>query len=93
MNVVQRTSSVVLVLLLVWGQVALAQHVLVHATPDLETCEYCVSQAQSSGGIAPQSVFLVVIENCDSFFQTPNWSHFSLLPTRPQQPRAPPFIT
>jgi len=92
MSVAQRTCSIALVFLLAWGQVALTRHILVHATPGIDTCELCVSQAQSSGGIVPQTVYLVVIADSDPFYQPSHLSHISLLPTRPQQARAPPFI-
>ena len=92
MNVARRTCSIALVFLLAWGQVALARHVLVHATPGIDTCELCVSQAQSSGGIVPQTLYLVVITDSDPFYQPLHLSHVPLLPARPQQARAPPFI-
>jgi hypothetical protein len=91
MSVARRTCSIALVFLLVWGQVALARHVWVHATPHFDTCELCVSQA-SSGGIVPQTLYLVVIADTDPFYQPLHQSHISLLHTRPQQARAPPFI-
>jgi hypothetical protein len=92
MNVAQRTCSIALVFLLAWGQVALARHVWVHATPDFDTCELCVSQAQSSGGIVPQTVYLVVIADSNPFYRPLHRSQISRLPARPQQARAPPFI-
>jgi len=91
MSVARRTCSIALVFLLVWGQVALARHAWVHATPHFDTCDLCVSQA-SSGGIVPQTLYLVVITDSDPFYQPLHRSHISLLPTRPQQARAPPFI-
>ena len=92
MSFAQRTCSIALVFMLAWGQVALARHVWVHATPDIDTCELCVCQAPSSGGIVPQTDYLVVITDSDPFYQPLHLSHISLLPTRPQQARAPPFI-
>jgi hypothetical protein len=92
MSVAQRIFAIALVFLLAWGQLALARHVLVHATPGIDTCELCVSQAQSSGGIVPPTVCLVVIADNGPFFQTHHQSHLPLLPARPQQARAPPFI-
>ena len=92
MSFAQRTCSIALVLLLAWGQVALARHVLVHATPGIDTCELCVSQAQSSSAIVPQTIYLSVIADSDPLYQPLHRSHISLLPTRPQQARAPPFI-
>lgn len=92
MSFAQRTCSIALVFLLAWGQVALARHVWVHSTPDIDACELCVTQAQSSGGIVPQTVYLVVIADSDPFCQLLPRSYISLLPTRPQQARAPPFI-
>ena len=92
MSVAQRTCSIVLLFLLVWGQVMLARHVLVHATPDIDACELCVSQAQSSGGIVSQSDYLVVIADSGPFYQPLQRSPIFRLPTRSQQARAPPFI-
>jgi len=92
MSVAQRTCSIALVFLLAWGQAALARHVLVHATPDIDACELCVSQAQSSGGIVPHTNCLVVVADSALFYQPLHRSHISLLPTRPQQARAPPVI-
>ena len=92
MSVAQRKCSIVLVLLLVWGQVTLARHILVHATPDIGACELCVNQAQWSGGIVPQTAYLVVAADSDPFYQPHYLSHISLIPTRPQQARAPPVM-
>jgi hypothetical protein len=42
--------------------------------------------------MVPHTICLVVIADSDSFYHPLHRSHISLLPTRPQQARAPPII-
>jgi len=92
MRVSLRMCSLALAILLAWGQIALVRHVTVHETPDSDACQLCVNHSQSAGGIVPSVFYLEVTSDRGPFCQPLAHSHISLLPTRPQQARAPPYI-
>ena len=84
--------SLALAILLAWGQIALARHVTVHETPDSYACQLCVNHSQTAGGIIPSAFYLEASKDQGHSYQLLTHSHIALLPTRPQQARAPPPI-
>jgi hypothetical protein len=92
MRVPVRMFSLALAILLAWGQIALARHITIHETPDSNACQLCVNHSQSAGGIIPSPFYLEITTDRDFFRQPLARSHISLLPTRPQQARAPPHL-
>lgn len=87
-----RVCSLALAILLAWGQIALARHITVHETPVSDACQLCVNHSKSAGGIIPSAFYLEVTTDRDSFHPQLASFHIFLLPTRPQQARAPPYI-